>query len=387
MPGPYLFEGIDLGHLFARIYHHTRHSFLNYNCALFVVEPDPALLALALCVHDWTDLLADPSVFIFTGPNAVTALLDTFERDPDLPWPAHCFRSAETQNHPTIDARQAVATAHEHRAETLEQLSRRVSARYADKTPAHWARRFRQALSGAGPRLSVVAVVSRQTTFLQYSMRDIQHALESLGHRCTLLIEKQDHQKISPITILRAIEDADADLFFVLDHLRPEFNLALPPNLPVLTWDQDCLPHVMTRHNLAGIAPHDFLVGCSKARFISLGHDPDQYVATLIPTNPDRFAGPPLSDSERDRYTCDVSYVSHASQTPQAFHAEERAKHNDPNITCFLDALYQQMPDALDRWGVAGGALATELIDNTCRRLGARIENDELTAWLTDWYV
>jgi hypothetical protein len=67
MPGPYLFEGLGMGWFFERVYHATRNTFLGYSCALFVVEPQPASLAVALHLNDWRDVLADRRVFLFVG--------------------------------------------------------------------------------------------------------------------------------------------------------------------------------------------------------------------------------------------------------------------------------------------------------------------------------
>ncbi|MCH8241496.1 MAG: GDP-mannose 4,6-dehydratase, partial [Planctomycetes bacterium] len=129
------------------------------------------------------------------------------------------------------------------------------------RSPYDEGKRFAEALSGQGPPLRILAAVSTHTTFLQYSLRDAQRALQSLGHPCWVLTERQPYEILSPLTYHQAIREWNPDLFLVLDHIRPEFQGILPTNLPMLTWDQDQLPHVFTRANIRRIARQDFLVG------------------------------------------------------------------------------------------------------------------------------
>ncbi len=387
VPGPYLFEGIDLGWYFERVYEATRDTFLGFSCAMFVVEPDPALLAVVFHLHDWEALLADRRVLLFTGPAWRDALHGIWEADPDLPLPTRSFKLSNFRPGCSPSALEIAREAGRKR-ERLCIVSRdALEARYSRRSVRYWSERFDAALSGKEEPLRILAAVSTHTTFLKHSMRDAQRALESLGHRCVVLSEGTNYQVTGPLTFCDAIRDLDPDLFFIIDHVRPEFRTVIPDNLPVLTWDQDCLPHVMTKANLDQIAPHDFLIGCSKTRFLGYGYDGRQYMPTMVPTCPEQFSGAPLSDEEWRRYACDVSYVSHASQTPEAFHAEERTRQQDPKAVEFLDTLYRLMPVALQKYGVASGALCAEVIRKASRCCGIEIRDTEFRNWLFQWYL
>ena len=386
-PGPYLFEGIDLGWYFERVYDATRDSFLGYSCALFVVEPDPALLGVVFHLRDWQELLSDRRVFVFTGPRWRESLETIWDSDLDLPWPSRSFQLSGFRPGCSPPALEVVREAGGQRERVCLASLGELEALYRDRDVRYWADRFESALSGPGDPLRILAAVSVHTTFLQHSMRDARRAFESLGHRCVVLSEGTDYEVTGPLTFHNAIRELDPDLFFIIDHVRPEFRAVLPQNLPMLSWDQDCLPQVMTKANLDRIARHDFLVGCSKTRFVGYGYHGRQYLPTVVPTCPEQFSGAPLSDEERGRYACDVSYVSHASQTPEAFHAEERGRHQDPRVIKFLDTLYRLMPAALRRYGVASGALCAEVVGEASRCCGIEIGDVEFRNWLFQWYL
>ena len=386
-PGPFLFDGLDLGWLFERIHTMTTDTFLGYSCALYVVEPDAAALALVLNLHDWQVPLSDPRVFWFVGDNATQQMLRLWQENTDLPWPRNAFRLDALRRGESPNAVEAVEAAGQTREIEVSQSFDEIEKRYASRDRTYWANRFREALSSRGEPLRILAAVSTHTTFLQYSMRDAIGAFEALGHRCVLLTEKTCYDVISPFTYHQAIRDLDPDLFFNIDHLRPEFAGVIPEKLPLLTWDQDQLPHVFTKANIERIGPLDFVAGCSKSKCLLLGANPAQFIQVQIPTCPDRFGGDPLSDDQRRRYECDVSYVSHASQTAKAFHEETKASQKDESIRRLLDVMYELVPPRLTERGVMDSSLMLDVIDEASRCLGLVVGDDELRSWLRGWYL
>ena len=386
-PGPFLFEGLDLGYFFQRVYQSTLRTFLNFSCALFVVEPDPTLLALVLNLHDWREILADERVQWFVGPDATRRLSQAWQTNVNLPTPTQAYslnNFRPTCSPSAVDVAQAETN---RRDDALERSCAELNRDYSNRDIRHWYARLTAALTANGQPLSIVTAVSVHTTFLQYSMEDTRKALEALGHRLTVLKETRPFEVIHPLAYHDAIRKHNADLFFSIDHLRPEFGALLPANLPLLTWDQDGLPQVVTRQNIAGIAAHDFVVGSTKPRFVAEGCRPDQYLQSYIPTCPDRFAGPELTADERDRFTCDVSYVSHASQTPREFHEEEAARPEYANLRPLLDALYELLPDYLAIYRVVRGALPAAILAEAQQRSGITLADDALRARLAGWYL
>ena len=386
MPLPLVFEGVGLGAYFERVYRATLNTFLGYSCALFVVEPQAQRLALALHLRNWRDLLADPRVLVFAGPDCFDSLRAAWDKDWDLPFPSQVITTGSRPGHGvrTIDVVRAAAA---RREREIQESSRRLEEQYANRSPAYWARRFEESLAGRGESLRILTAVSTHTTFLQHSLRDAKRALESLGHRVLLLTEQTPFGIVGPRSYHRAIEEFEPDLFLVLDHFRLEFRGLIPGNLPVLTWDQDQLPHVVTRENLRGVAAHDFVAGCSKPRCVALGLDPRQCLYARVPTCPEQFGGDPLTDDEVARYGCDVSYVSHASQTPTQFHEQELGQYRDPPLQKLLNCLYELMPQALAEWPVTDGFVTTHLLDTAASRVGIRVLNEQLRTRIEGWYI
>jgi hypothetical protein len=386
-PGPYLFEGLGFGGYFERIYEATRDTFLGFSCALFIVEPDPAMLAVVLHLRDWSALLRDPRVMIFTGDNWTDQLRAAWSDDPDLPFPNRVITTGSSGDASGVSAVHVVRESVDQREREIRKTLAEVDQQYARRDIAYWSQRFDEALSGRGAPLRILSAVSTHTTFLQYSMRDAREAFTALGHECLVLSEKTPYGAVGPLRYLRAILDFDPDLFFSIDHLRPEFGGVIPYDLPILTWDQDQLPQVITRENLAKLAPHDFIVGCSKIPCVRLGANPRQMRYTLVPTCPDQFGGDPLTDQERARYTCDVSFVSHASQTPRAFHEEERNLYRDDAARRLLDALFELMPAAIAQHHVPGGHLTDAVLEEGMRQCGIAQLPPELETRLKQWYL
>jgi len=387
MPGPYLFEGLALGRYFERVYKASRDTFLGFGCALFVVEPDPAVIAIPLHLCDWAEILADRRVFIFVGDSWADHLRRAWDEDLDLPLPRQLYRLGATSRDDATPVVDVIRDMQRAREEAVARSVDDLEARYAPRDIAYWARRTAEALSGKGPPLRILAAVSTHTTFLQYSIRDAQRAFEALGHRCVVLSEKTSYDAISHLSYHNTMRELDPDIFFALDHLRPEFGTIIPRNLPILTWDQDQLPHVITRTNLAGLAKHDFVVGCSKPQCVALGADPRQVLSTSMPTCPEQFGGCPLTEEEVGRYACDVSYVSHASQTPRAFHEQERAGYGDPNVVQLLDVMCELMPAMLAKHHVATGAVVSAILQDGMNQCGIQTLDEDLTNRLKNWYL
>ena len=386
-PGPYLFEGIGLGRYFGRIYERTTCTFHGYSCALYVLERDPARLAIAFFLNDWSSLLSDPRVRIFTGQEALGAFMRELDEKPDLSFPVRLLQTGAVFDSPqtaTVEAMSSSAQCRERRV--LESLNE-LETRYANRDVHYWSRRFAEALDGTGPPLRILASVSRHTTFLKYSMRDARRALEALGHECRVLTEDNDHTTISPQTYHEAIREMDPDLYFTLDHLRPEFGAMIPSHLPVLTWDQDQLPHVLTKDNVAGMAPFDFVAGCSKTRCLTLGVDASQLLHARVPTCPEQFAGRPLSQEETERFACDLSYVSHASETAESFHRGERSQYTDPAVIALLDVLFELVPEAVRRYAVLDRFAMSEVLQKACLVCARGAPDQALEGRLRNWYI
>ncbi len=387
MPGPYAFEGLGLGGYFERIYRKTVDTFLGFSCALLVVEPRPARLAVLLHLRDWEALLSDERVMLFVGEGCMEALRAAWDNDLDLPWPQLVMTTGTVPADATPRVADVVEAAANARENAVRESMQDLGTRYAHRTPQFWAKRFAAALDGSGEPLRILTAVSTHTTFLQHSIRDTKRAFESLGHKCVVLTDDTPYGITGPLTFHNAIRELDPDPFFILDHLRSALETAVPKNLPILTWDQDQLPHVLTRENLQRIAPHDFLAGCSKSRCVAMGCNPAQLLNARVPTCPEQFGGDALSESEQNQYACDVSFVSHASQTPREFHDQECEAYQHPTMTKLLGELFSLLPPMLEQNPVADHHVMTAVLAEAMQRCRLSGLDDEVVRRLRNWYL
>jgi hypothetical protein len=386
VPAPYLFEGLGHGHYFRRVYESTQDTFLGYGCALFVVERDPAALALSLHLHDWQRILADPRVMIFVGEDCLERLVRTLEADDDLSPPAVCVQegrwSPGLHNSPVEAVERIIAKRQQQARESLA----RIQAQYADRDAAYWARRFREALDGTGEPLRILSAVSRHTTFLQYSLGDARQAFERAGCRVRVLTEPSDHHGIGDATYHRTVEEFNPDLFFMLDHLRGAHAPRVPDNLPIFTWDQDLLPYAINASTVATMGPLDVVGGIS-ARYCvtTLGLDRRRVISAVMPTNPQRFSAEPLPEAELQHYRCDVSFVSHASQTAEQFHVEQRAALPDEASRGLLDEVYRLVSEIAPSSPYLSARHGKEMLDRARSARKLQI-TDPFRNWLLSWY-
>jgi len=386
--GPYLFEGLDLGWYFRRVYDATHESFLKYSCALYVVEPDPVALALVLHLHAWQDVWSDKRVVLFVGKNCIDELTQTLQENVNLAWPSwacslSAFRPACSPTTVKVIEKQYHIRQSEVQASALD-----LHKRYENRDANYWARRFDEALTGRGAPLRILSTVSRHTTFLKHSMRDAQQAFEKLGHRCVVLTEATNHEIVSPLTYHRTIRDLDPDLFFVQDHLRPEFGPIVPGNLPVMTWDQDMLPGVFTPERIRAMSPLDIIVGLPHHEsLIRAGRSPRQSFFARMPTSPHQFGTEDITKNELERFRCDMSYVSHASQTAEAFHKEQYEATKNVDIRRIMAELYRIARDSLPPGSIEPDPHYLDMLVLAEQRCGLVVPEESTRDHLVNWYL
>ncbi|MFQ5491636.1 MAG: hypothetical protein ACE5GE_13040, partial [Phycisphaerae bacterium] len=388
MPGPYLFEGLDLGWFFHRVWHRTQNTFLQFSTALYLVEPDPALMAVVLHLHDWTRILADPRVKVFVGPDCTQRFEKLLHESLDWPAPVHAFCLSRHRPAPQPSAYEAATSIQRYRTSIAVQGMTDLQDRYAGRDARYWAKRFAEALDGTGPPLRILGPVSTHTTFLKYSMRDAQAAVERLGHTFRIVTESTLHEKISVTTYHRIMAEFEPDLLFLLDHLRPAFAGIIPDNLPMMTFDQDNLPGSFAKDKVEAMSCLDTVVGMPHCETQALYKcDPRQFLACQIPTDPGQWESQDLTSEEVQRYTCDISYVSHASQTAAGFHQSQLPQIQDPNVLRLLDAIYPLAVDAVQAGQPVDGRFMRHLLAQGEQQVGMQVRDDAVRNHLLGWYI
>ena len=299
--------GIALSQLIDRAYGATQPDEGAEGVPLFVVDTDVGRLAAWLHVADRTAVLGDERLYFFVGPDA----LETYERflqdneDIAVPEVHLCASWAPQLGEQVQQIGQRVTT---RRNEAFRELTNLHERRGRERDAEYWSRRLE-------PGARILGFTSRFTTMLQYSMRDIGHALAELGYEFDLMIEKADHRTHTTLTTSRAIYDADPALVIMINHFRSERALSLG-SVPVLTWVQDPTDIVLSKKTGASLGPLDFVCGYYFDRCTTeFGYPKSRYFPAPLPVSTRTFHDGPVDPAEKSRYAADMMYVGHLHDT------------------------------------------------------------------------
>jgi len=342
---PILVRGVGMGWLLPRLWEATNRTFLTYSPALHVVEPNLRALAVVLRLHDWRVLLADPRVYLFAGPAAWEQWKQRLRDDPMLAVPTQVCAQMAWPGMPPSTWEEAYREAVVQRDTADARLREEVEAVYDKRTPAWWAERYRSA--GPDDPLRVLLVTSRYTTFLQHATRDLKRAFDKAGLRTRMLVEPHDHALLARRTYLQAFVEFVPDLVVVIDHHRQEYPDRYPAHVPYVCWIQDELPELFDSKVGRNLGPLDFVIGYGRTECVlKHGYPADGFLACRVPVDVDKFdvgAEEPVDES----LVCDVAYVSHHSESPEALHARVRAMADQPALVKLIDAFYERTRDLM----------------------------------------
>lgn len=407
LPPPLAFLGIGLGYEFIEAYARTQRVFLEASSTIYVVEPKPELLAIALHVQDLQPIIADLRVQWFVGDNAVAAFKRRIEEDSRWPLTDLVF-TFSLSGGDASELRAAMASAGRLRQQEVERLTSALDAAYAGRDARWWADRFSAATDAqghaTGEPLRILGLTSLHTTFLQYSMRDCLRAMEKLGHETKLLIEPSPHQPLDAATALRTQLEFKPDVVLLLSRMRYEMPGFIHPAIPSVTWDQDNLPWVFDPAKKPQLAWNDFLMGFAAASARRRFGWPEQRLMFCeMAGSEDTYSPVPLPEAELAPYRCDVSYVSHASATvEEEMRSVESWLPQGRLRTLFHDVA----PSLLQYWRNGGdfpAPIMTPLIDaceargwawtvdelgrvvQVIQRLGDRLFRHVALGWAADW--
>lgn len=290
---------------------------LGYIVPIYLVEPDAARFAAAMAMEDIAVGLADGHVHAFVGEFAASEfaaflrtridlrICGTLARDPGAP-PA---LGAEVASHvrSVIDEQERDTTV----------LEQRVRELYKDRDTAWWRDRF------ADPTrpLRVLIPTSRYSTFVQHSSRDIASAFTSLGHEARVLIEPDDSSCFAAGATLRALHDFQPDLVVCINYPRSTIGAFLPQHIPWVCWIQDLMPHLFDESVGRRLTSLDFTIGHVKpALHERYGYPRESSLELPVPASERKFFISEATESDRARFDCEIAYVSHQSETPEAQH-------------------------------------------------------------------
>ena len=323
--------GIGDGYLLSALARRPPRLFMDMAMAVHVFEPDAGLLRTVLMLHDYAgeDGPLRQGRFVWhVGPEwEASYRAACFER-PQLPMPAAA--ATLSRDRATIEA--GMKRVREEVAAADAEVDREVHRQYADRSASACA----AALSledGARPR--VMLVTSRFTTVLQYAVRDAAAAFGKLGCETLTVIEAGPEERPFKRSLQRQVLEFEPDLLFQIDYLRQHHAGIYPAELPMVSWVQDHMPHLMREEAGRAVDGRNFVLTFAPPLFIDKYRYPAGQVIDMpmmvtrdrpaVPTG--RVAGRAAGGEGGD----DLVYVSNVSGEPGALAAAtvERAEPAD----------------------------------------------------------
>lgn len=405
-----IFDGLGLGWELLDGYERSGKGFLDAKAAIYCIESHAAHVAMLFHLHDLRMPLSDERVCWFIGTNAMEQFRGWLEADSTWPLTDRVCRSPLIEDSQTSDSVAAVLSAvADLRSARQVELIASIETRYRGRDAAWWARRFAEAIDANGRATSrplrILGVTSIHTSFLQYSMRDCLWALEQLGHQTRLLIEPVKHRCSDIGTSLRTQLEFEPDLVLILSRMRDEMKGFIHPSIPTVAWDQDALPWVLDPNRRPTLAWNDFFVGVSaigaRRRFGWPGHR-CEYCS--IAGSPDTYNAEPLPDEVLAPYRADISYVSHASATPETLLNDLANWIPQTDLRAIFTAALERLMPAWKAGGPHPGPIMTAVFDAAAtlgvlqlsrddlnriaqplHRVGDRVFRHVALEWIADW--
>lgn len=316
---PLFFIGMGAGYELIEFFNAQPGMFLSMKQPIYVVERSADILRLNFEIHDWKKILSSGRVFFFVGKKIDRQLRDFF-RNALRPPSEFIFPLRVTQQrNPPFVARikKTVRNIAENKKKEAERLLRETNRYYDSLSDKDWQRVFSSQRERA---LRILLITSRFTTFVQYCTRDVAQGFEALGHQTRTVIEKSDTERLSLLEVLRNLVSFKPDMIFQIDWLRAHCGSLFHQSIPFVCWVQDELPNLFNEQAAKAIGKRDIvLVGYNafKQRLLNLGFPRESLINLPVPTNAKLYCPMSLSEKEREKYGCEISYVSHVSILPE----------------------------------------------------------------------
>ena len=375
---PVLVVGEDLGWLWNYIYQLPCNvpSAPGHRPPLYFLIADIERLWVMLHVQDWQAMLADPRVALFAGKDAFEQFRGNLVADLARPWPKLSARIDSALWPQSISLDQVLQSAREALAHQLITVNAQIESYYCEATAQNIAAR----LAGDQP-LNILGITSRYTTFLQHSMRDWLRGFERLGHRTRLLIESADHEVPNAVLTARTCAEFKPDLIVIIDHFRREIP-GLPEKVPVAMWVQDALPNIFNRNAGAAQGARDYALGFARLKMLhDFGYPASRYMSAIVACNDERFVPRDLSAAEKQKYACDVSFVSHASTPAQMLVQAEIERLGSVEAKRLFTSIFDRLQGEYDAGGmVCEQPALRRIIDASLIETRTGITDDQMPA-------
>ncbi len=316
-PGPVTIDGARTPWLLLELATRLGPDASGYRPEIVLVHDDPMTLLDALSMTDAADTLADAPLRLFARPDARGAFAAWARERFDLESLGPVLATGAAD--PTLEPIESLATTI--RGEQSNEMARLrgvVESQYAGRGEEWWAARYERALApGSAEPLRVLIPTCRYTTFVRHAAEDLRRAFARRGADARLLIEPDDHARLSAIAQLRAAHEFEPDLVVLINYTRRA--TSLPSNVPFVCWIQDQMPHLLDERAGRASTPLDFLCGHTYPHlFERYAYPAQRALSAPVVIDPEKFGPEPAPPELLDEHACEIAYVSHHSEAPAA---------------------------------------------------------------------
>lgn len=337
--------GLDRAEVFEGIIREHPPQPNGYSAPIYLVEPDRTR-GEAFARSRGVD--SDTRFRCFFGDAGVQDLLDWLEDRLDqiaLP------RTIEVSGVHNANPARSIAAQIERLVAEQDKQTRAsrslLMARVQLRGSAGWAERYATIRSGGAAR--VLIVTTRYSTYIQHACEDLAESLGGMGHEVMVLREPDTHSAMTPLRCLRAQERFDPDLCVVVNYPRAMHDAQFPAGTPHVCWVQDAMSHLFSPLPTK-TETNDFIVGhiYDDAPGVQAFEERNR-MAFPVPVSTHKFHPAPVPDKLRDRYACDLAYISHQSEPAEQFHKRFVSRFPD-HLNAYFGALHQRVVSIAERW-------------------------------------
>ena len=260
-------------------------------------------------------------------------------------------RTIEVSGHHHTTRARAIATQIERlvteQAEQVKSCRVAIEQRVQSLGLDGWSHRFDSIRSGEPARILIVT--TRYSTYIQHACEDLAATLKQQGHETLLLREPDAQSKLTPLLCLHAQQEFEPDCCIVVNYPRVMHEEYFPAGMPHVCWVQDAMAHLFSDLP-AEPEPTDFIAGhiYHKANGVQAYPQPNR-LQFPVPISTRKFHPDPVANELRDRYACDIAYISHQSQPASIYHdtfVAQFPQHMHPHF----DTMRLRLDDIVQQW-------------------------------------
>lgn len=321
---PYVVEGADPPWLLRRVMQATPDQADGYRVRVSLVQRDELELLDGLSMADMREELKSPRLHVFVGEDATKRLeRDLLSRTDviiaghflGVPARAKEWGGVGRCEPPPEQVLQRAAVSQQAESVRLEAA---VRVEYSARDAAWYAKRFTE----AERPLRVLLPTCRYSTYIKHAAADLCEAFKGAGCEARTLIEPDDQAQLSSVAYLRAIAEFQPDLVVLINYTRSNIGAVIPAGVPVVTWVQDAMPHLFDAKTGEAMGKLDFVVGHTHVELYErFGYPAQNRMKLPVTASTTKFHDGPVDPALREKFSCDVAFITHHSETPERMHA------------------------------------------------------------------